>query len=853
MVFKNRQDFIQAASSEKITLATVNARTRLYTFAGPVLDIYSEVVPYFVAGLKQNETDLTAVANIAAIVPGTFYYDIEESTLYCRLIDDAAPTEVELIATYKLFFSDKGIALPHDLADVSKDVFWDGRIVSSPGYKHRIGIDQALTSLVGEGTLHLRNLDGGLDNVFDKLIFENQDVVIYSYSPTLKPSESRVIYRGKVTNKTFDGDDVRFKIKDQIFSLLDAPGLTQYTAADGVAPNVQGQFKRRVYGRVDGLRCQSTDQIGEGFELTGTVNARANEVLLNGVGTAFLSEVSQGDKITVGFQEFEVEEVLTDDALTLTDETQYGFSGQPAFVLPARGVPFKNRDFLAAGHVCAQVTHTVVAVPQFNRFQIDDTSGFFPGDFIEFLDTNERLEIQDVAPGNIIVLQQNMLQKPAVGTEVVRQPIQEVYIGNRRVNANDYTIQNVAGLCGFSLTEVAEFNLAASKNSIFDGTFTNGTNEVLISVSEVALDEVFKPGDWVKPDGLTYTNFYKVVNVKQNVLVLENVFSDPSITDVIEYKSPDYIEDDTVVSVNILGKTANGQANGTWITNAAQVERDLLEDIGITSYNTASFTEGEEDSPQLISLAIPESFGSKSLPTVKDLIDKVNKSVHSSLTLDNNLLLKFKTLNVVTGESIPTIRDYDVIDWKINTTNGKTFKTVFTKYRFSDVELGTLEAGNKALNFESEFVKRYIGTNKIDELELYLYEDVDAKIATHRHAYYNRLSMATLTLETDLRLENIELGEIVIVDFYRLYKRFGSDSHRKKIMLVVGKTLTGDKTELVLSDLGNTFNTSSYITSNDAPDWVAATDDQKLIYGYITDGQGIVNDEEQTAGTHLIS
>ena len=73
------------------------------------------------------------------------------------------------------------------------------------------------------------------------------------------------------------------------------------------------------------------------------------------------------------------------------------------------------------------------------------------------------------------------------------------------------------------------------------------------------------------------------------------------------------------------------------------------------------------------------------------------------------------------------------------------------------------------------------------------------------------------------------------------------------MMLVSGKTVTGQETTLELSDLGNTFNTSSYITPNNAPDWSAATEDEKIIYGYITDNQGIVDNEEDTAGTHLIS
>jgi hypothetical protein len=855
MPINNRAEFISAASSEKITLAQINAKKRLYVFSGPTLDIYSKVVPHFVVGLKQDDTDLSPVANLASVVEGTFFYDIEESTLYTRLIGSVAPDSVELIVTYKFFYSDKGLSLPHDLQDISEDVNYEGRIVSSPGYKHKIGIEQALSSLVGEGTLHLKNQDGGLDETFDTMIFENQDVIIYSWNPLLQPSESRVIYRGRVTNKVFDGTDVKFKIKDQIFALLDSPSLDAYGATDNVSESVKGQYKRRVYGRVDGLRGQSIDQIADGISLTGTVAAVPNSTVLTGTGTLFLTETQQGDTITVGLQEFDIESVDSDTSITLSDETEYGFSGQPSTLVPARGTNARNRDFLCAGHICAEVTHTITNVPQFNRVVLDDTQGLFAGDFIEFNDTSERLEIENVAPGNIVVLRQNMVLKPSVSTTITRRPIQEVYVRSRRVNADDFSIFNTGGECGIILDADVEFNLARSKNTVFSGTFTNGSRVVTVSTSEVALDEVFQPGDWVKPDSVTYTTFYKIVNIDAdaNTLELSVSFTDATTTDTIEYKSPDYIEDDTPVSVNILGRTVDGTATGTWITTVSQASKDLLVDIDITTVNDQSFTDGFNDGNQLISMAIPIDFNTKTLPTVKDITDKLNKSINSSLTLDNNLLIKFQVLNVFAGVDLTTISDNDVIQWKIKSTNGKTFKKVNSRYRFSDVQLSNLEPGNQLFTFESVFVDRYIGTNKVDELNLYLYKDLDAKIASRRFIYYNRLGRATLSITTDLRLENVEIGQVVIADFQRLYKRFGDSTSRKKLMLVIGKTLTGERTQLELSDLGNTFNTSSYITENTAPDYVTATEDEKLINGYITDNQGIVNNEEDTAGVHLIS
>ncbi|MGL4790923.1 MAG: hypothetical protein ACRCW1_05880, partial [Anaerotignaceae bacterium] len=326
-----------------------------------------------------------------------------------------------------------------------------------------------------------------------------------------------------------------------------------------------------------------------------------------------------------------------------------------------------------------------------------------------------------------------------------------------------------------------------------------------------------------------------------------------SITDINKYKKPEYVDDDSTISVDILGKTENGLASGVWISTIAQTERDLLRQLSITDVNETSFTNGAIDGNQLVSIAIPEDFSSKSLPQTKEVIDKLNKSISSSLTLDNELKIKFQVLNAFTQNNLQIITDFDVIDWNIKAVNGKGFNKAIAKYRFSDINPGTLEQGNQVYTFESEFVNRYIETGKVNEIDLYLYNENEAQINAHRNLYQNRLSVATVTIKSDLRLENTEIGDVVIVDFSRMYKRFGDSEVRKKVMLVIGKTMTGESIEFELSDLGNTFNTSSYITENDADEYSLADYNAKLINGYITDNQGIVEDLEETAGVHLIS
>lgn len=853
MRFKTRNEFIISAESEKLTLVHIHAKKRLYSFNEGDAPIYSKVVPFFVYEVKQNDLYLTRVNSLASVVEGSFYYDIVTSTLYTHLTDSLNPKTVELIVTYRLFYSDVGITTTWNLENISESVFYDGRVKSSPGYDHKIGIDQSLTSLIGSGTLNLLCPDGDLDEIFDTLIFENQIVDIYSWNRTLNPSEAKRLYTGKITNKQFNTNQLSFTIKDQLYDLLSSPNVEVYSDSDEVSDSVKGQYKRLVYGRVDGLRGQSIDQVVNGYPISGTVSGTAISTLLTGVGTLFLTQLFQNDEIIIGTQTFTIEAINSNTEAVLNEEPSFAFTGQIALVNPDRASTVRNRNFLFAGHQCAKVTREIIKVNQLNRITVNSTDGLFEGDFIEFEETAERIEIKNIAPNNIVVLRQNIITRPTVGTNVIRQPIQNVYIEHQIVPANKFVITNNP-YCQIELDTDVEFELAREKTTTFNLNFTNGSRLITYTDGgDINLSEIFQPMDWIQPNSPTYTTYFQISYIDGNNIYLSSNFSDPTITETADYKSPNYITDETIISCDILGMTEDSTETGEWISTAAQVNRHILNSLGITNLNTTSFTDGEIEANQLISLTVPYNFNDKSLPNVKTILDDLNKSVNASLTLDTELRIKFKVVNVFVEESLPIIDDFDVISWSITSTNGKLYNKVISKYRATDTDLSTLSEGSKLFTFDSLFVNRYIETGTTFNSELKLYKELEAEISTHRTAYYNRLSVATLNLKTDLRLEYLELGEVIIVDFKRLYKRFGDSLTRKKVMLIVGKTVTPQGITFNLSDLGNTFNTSSYITPNDAPEWTTATEADKLIYGYITDNQGIVNNEENTANTHLIS
>lgn len=862
------RQFVNQQASEKLTLATVQAKQRLYNFSTDGEGIYHRQVDYYVFNLSQDDGLLTRVDS-PALNPGEWHYNPETGTLLVFPLEDKDPTEVELIATYKLFLSNKGITLPapeaQDLIpDIGIDVFWQGRITSSPGYKHKIGIDQGLTSLVGEGTLKLQNADGGLDDVFDRLIFENQRVVIYSWSPKATPGEAKVIYRGQVTNTSYDVGEISFRIKDQIFNLLDSPEMRPYIGirpgetgtaeTDFINQNDEGVIQRRVYGRVDGLKCIGIDQVGPGREIGGTISMEIGSQVITGVGTTWLTQIIQGDTIVVENQEFEVETIESNTSLTVSRTAEFGFQGRPYSIIPGRASTF-NRFWRATGHPCAEVNTTVVRAFQLNRVRLESVQGLNPGDFINFSGAlNTRVQIRRIAENNTVVLRQNLPIRPFVGSTVVRSPIQNVYIEGRLIPFEDYDIQNFED--PFGSCEVKfffpEFNLSRPSRTPFNATFTNGSRVVTSGAAEVGLTELMQPGDFIKPDDVS-TTWYKISSLTDEEIKLTQNFVESTTTERLLIRRVNYLNDDSNVSVDILGRTVDNTISGEWIRTAAQVQKDLLTEIGLTDLNTDSFDKGSIDTNALISLALPLRASDRSIPTVKDVADLLNKSVTTSLTLDNDLLVKFQSLTVYAKEHPTVLKDSDIISWSFKSTNGKTYRRGLARYRFSDIDRLTLDTGNRVTNFTSQFVARYIGTNKINELDLYLYNDRDAQTALRRNIYYNSKKVSTLSVTTDLRFENVEIGDIIQVDLRRIYVRKGSEAHRSKIMLVVGKTVTGSRTTLELTDLGNNFNASAYVTTNEAPEYAAANETQRMLQGFITNNAGITDEDENTANTQLIS
>lgn len=244
MSFQSRSEFIEAQSSEKLTLVHIQATTRLVNWTLFSGAIYYKDTDAFAVEVAESTTNLSEASDVGSMFEGSFYYDIQTSRLYIWNFSDTNPNDTEMIITYRYFFASGPVTCSWNLADDGDYVFYDGRVQKSPGYKHKIGIDQQLTSLVGSGTLTLNNNDGGFDDLFDTVFFENQKVSVYSWNRDLPFSDAKIIFRGRITNKTYSNETISFLVKDTIFDLEQSVPQGVFSDADDVNDSVKGTYKR---------------------------------------------------------------------------------------------------------------------------------------------------------------------------------------------------------------------------------------------------------------------------------------------------------------------------------------------------------------------------------------------------------------------------------------------------------------------------------------------------------------------------------------------------------------------------------------------------------------------------------
>ncbi|MGB0452563.1 MAG: hypothetical protein ACPGJV_02530 [Bacteriovoracaceae bacterium] len=811
--------------------------------------IFTRVSKHWVNRVLEGKVELVRKDSLP-IVEGEFYFN--ELTKELSVYPSEDPRSTFLTLEYKLFFSNAPLSLPHDL-DSGREVLYEAVLDDASKWKEFVDNDTAVGKLqAGSGTVKFINTDGFWDDVFEKLWWDSIEIECYNLGNDL--ANKRVLTRGILSDKKFNKESVSFTVKSFVEKLRSDIQLGNYSLSDGNIPlSLVGRTKRRIYGYVEGLKPDSLDQIQEGIELTGTFSGVAGNLTIDVSGsTELLEELSPEDYIsyTIDDEDYElIVEDLTDSQITVTEEIEKSFNG---LVLTARiNKPWQklNRPHLVANHELKEFKCLITHPISFNRFLVDDPTDFEADDII-FVN-GEKTKIRLIS-GNEIVLKTNLNQVPSVANEVVKLPVQEVYIRSlKAIYERDYTVLNTNGEARLVFNEDAELNLArATQLTGTSLTFTNNSRSV--TGIDTKFTEEIKTRDWIK--GKNEAEYYEVLKVIDDTnLTLRKLYAQATVSDYALIKKPEVIADDTLITVSCFGKTFDNLSTGKFIKTGADVNLDLMLEAGVSesSIDLEGFESMNLEADYLVSMMLPES-PHENKPQIMKVMDMINASIFASIHYNKDYQLTMTTVSSDRPTDILRIDDSDITGTPlVESTGREVLQKVIVNYRFFDADRSTGESGSKDYEVVNEHVFNISSVEREKTYKLYLYSREDAEMIARKLSFLRESPNITIKVSAKQIFNKSIIGDVVQCDFKKNFNRFGSNSN-----LFIGKItyLERDESDTTakISDLSGWFSKVAVIANDEALDYDQASDHERSITGYITDEYELINNLQETHRTNLI-
>jgi hypothetical protein len=854
----NFNEFKELVSSEKITLATIEPSKRLIAFSlhsGSVYKIENFDIDVIVS-IKELSDSLIEVDSIAEVIAGKFFNDRENKILYLRTSDSTDPNAKFLHMSFKLFFSSVPVTASHDL-DEGFEVYWEPQISSTSNFGVEIDtVNQQNETIEGSGSLTLFNDQAFWPKNFDKLFFDNQNCSIYSWNRQLAPTEAKLLFRGKIESKSYASDKIVFRLKDLMSLLRNAISFETIGSLGLRNSATLAQAKQRhIYGRLFGYRPTNVDVAIDGmYPLTGTISATTNSDTLSGSGTQFLTEVSPDDRVVISDVEYSVASVIDDVTLTLTEVyAGVNVSGVIIQIRPDQPKRWINRIWCLAGHSLRQPQTTVSAGSSVGYVFVTSTEDMFAGDYIYFgeLPTGQLVRIDEVVNATTLRLADSLSAAPVVGSPVYRPPVQDLRMNDiQLIYGRDYTVDAETAM--LTIDPDAELNASPIRESLDSGTFTNGSRNV--TGSGTFFKTFLKPGFVIRPKGSSdWLEILTVVDDENLELrsAPSGLTPNPK-TSEIQYKSFVFNEGDDVLSCEIVGRTSDGTPLGNLLRKAPEIVRQLVSDAGFpdSEIDEDSFADSQFLVQEDLGFAVPKVFSEKSSPIFRDVINSVNKSVFGIIYQNNDFKISYDVLRPVIPTSPLVIKESDCINWSCESTNKNMVSKTIVEYRNKEYDYNTGEIGVDEVSSESDTAKFILNTSREKTFSSVLINEEDAQRLSNRWKFLLEFSTNQIRIQTKLQMINSQINDIVDFEHRKFYERFSGTSKRKFLAIESIKK-NGLGVEIQCVDLSNAFNRIALISETET-NWSESGEDTRINTGFISDSNGLIDNDENSHQVNLI-
>lgn len=571
--------------------------------------------------------------------------------------------------------------------------------------------------------------------------------------------------------------------------------------------------------------------------------------IIQGVGTDFENEFSPDDEIIVILNQVEykyrVELVNSPTEIVTSDEIELAFSSEIAFCAPSVNYRRKNRRHSITGHKIREFITTISEINDAINFKVSSIGDIKQDDLILI---GAFSYIVTRVSGNSIRVNQGLDGSISVGNTVVRSPIRKVFAGSQELVFNrDWTYSNTTTDSVLILSALAEFNVSRSQNPSVTFQFTNGSKQIDAVATTIDLTTFLKPRDWIRSRDITHTVWYEVMRVESDKVFVRASYAGPSFTGLSQKRTPAYVGDDTLLTVDCYGLELGGE----WIKTAADSVRYIIESLGLENIDEDSFDQASVDCQYAMSYIVPDSPGGDA-PIIRDMISEINSSVFGSLYLSQDFQYRYSVLNADRSESLASVADDDVIGTPTVTTKNQIVNKVSLEFRpYTDIFSG--QDAFEIVAKESDFTNEASEAMNTLSVKSYLFDQGDAETIAERWLFFRSMAQSLVAVKTKLQFYALGLNDQVFLDLDRLFLRYGGRD-RKKIGIVNSITKNGNGIDLVFNDLGNIFNRVAVISPDAQLDYSDASRDEIAKYGFIVDNETETPDEalEAEYGNNLI-
>jgi hypothetical protein len=587
----------------------------------------------------------------------------------------------------------------------------------------------------------------------------------------------------------------------------------------------------------------------DGYPITGTVSVTSGSITVTGIGSTFLAELSPADHLILSGGDYTIATVDSDTSLTLTGAftSAQPLTGGPAVVVPDQPKRYMNRIFKVAGHAVREPVTTIRAGSNILTLFVDDNRDIYAGDtvYIGTLGSGEIATVHNVVGQNYIELSTSLVTVPSVGTTLRRPAVQNVRIDDvRLIYYRDYTFD--AATAVLTLSKLAEVLPSPTYQMPADVVIISGDR----TVTGVGFQAAIKPGYMVGVVGTTA--FFEVLSVDSDTQLTLRDFATVDGTGAGLFKNVIYDPANSVLTLDILGRTEDGTSDGIFVKTAPGLNKLLLIDAGLESeLDTGSFDAAEDVAYQEIGSVLPPGFQDTTGPIFRDTLNSINTSVFGSLYQNLEYKFAYQVLSPVKNIQATKFSEPDVLAWTLTSTAQNIAQTVIVEYQTREYDFLTkatpLTLTVQSVSDVAEFILK---TDVSTTITTCLANQLDAQLMANRWSFLLQTSAGRLTFTTKLQGMSLQVGDIIEIEHRKFYERFGSTGKRK-LLLVESVTKSGSTVTVNGADLSNTFNRVAAINGF-TTDWTSAIETERLYGGYITDQYGLIDNDSDSFETNLI-